>query len=327
MLELRVAALLVLTAYLFSLDAYILSKCKISVLWIFGYQNASKSSPRKVARLLAMILLAGCVGVTLQYYLFPALSTRIGGILTLFLTLMVILSQKRLTTVLKRVVRGRVSTDHRLGDILVSDALVSLASVFADITLSVILTLRRVPIGAAINRSAVVSPFIPLTASIPSAIRIKQCFSEYRATKNKQHLLNLVKYLVGNAPNAIRLQIAVLLQYEGTQQMIKQHEKRLPYVLVLSATYSLIWDIVVDWKMGRLLDEQQRMRLRLPIFSYYLAIALDCILRFAFLASMPYEHVVFTLQFLEIARRGMWVVFRAESEPPQLEEDIQLHSI
>lgn len=327
MLELRVAALLVLTAYLFTLDDYILSQCRISVLWIFGYQNASTSSPRRVARMLAMILLAGCAGVAVQSFLIPSLHTRIGGILTLTLVIFVILRQRRLTHVLKRVIRGRISSDHRLGDILVSDALVSLASVFADITLSVILTLRRVPIGAVLNRSAVVSPFIPLTASIPSAIRIKQCFSEYRSTRNKQHLLNLVKYLVGNAPNAIRLQIAVLLQYEGTQQLIREHEQRLPYVLTLSATYSLVWDIVVDWKMGRLLDEQQRTRLRLPIFSYYMAIGLDCVLRFAFMAAMPYEHVVFTLQLLEIARRGMWVVFRAESEPPQLEENIQMHAL
>lgn len=323
MLELRVGSLLVFAAYLFSLDAKVLSSYRINISHAFGYRTPSKS-PRRVAHYMAFTLCTGAILFGLQRLLFPRVQSRLVALATLCCILALILSQSRLFRVLRRICIGRISAENRLGDILVSDALVSMASIFVDVAYAFSLSYYGVPASDRVSRPQHIGYKTLLVACIPQGIRIKQCIIDYRRTKNKQHLLNLLKYLVGNMPHALRSNIASLSTEIPEEANIRYIlEGMLVKSLVLNAIYSLTWDIVVDWQLSRL-KSQQGASLKFPVGWYYTAAALDAVLRFAFLAASPNEPIIFSLQALELTRRAIWILFRVESEPIELSDEIEM---
>lgn len=260
-------------------------------------------SPRRVSsevwrawRHLATVWVAG-------YVMSRFAATSFDGLLdiicwsTLIAIIVVLLRHARLRRVLGRVLLGGISVDYRLGDILVSDSLVSFAPVFVDIALAAAMTYGKQK-ATEIDRS-MAGEVVLLAASLPIGIRIKQCFHDYRRTKNLQHLVNLGKYFVSNIPNALKI-------HALASPSAKQY---LPIALGVSSIYSLAWDLKVDWALGK--------PNRVYYFDtkwYYLATIMDVLLRFSWLAARPNEHVVFTLEVLELFRRWVWIFFRVESE-------------
>lgn len=323
MLELRVGSLLVLVAYLFSIDVEILSKFRINISYAFGYRTLSES-PRRVAHYMALALCTGSILFGLQRLFLPSVESRLIALATLCSILAIIVTQARLFRVLRRICIGRISAENRLGDILVSDALVSMAGIFVDIVYAFSLTYYGVPSSDLVSRSKYIGYKTLLVACIPQGIRIKQCFIDYRRTKNRLNLLNVVKYLVGNLPHALRSNIASLNANMPEEADIRSMlEGLLIRSLFINATCSLIWDIVVDWQLNRL-RSVQKSSLKFPLSWYYAAAVSDTVLRFAFLAASPTKPMIFSLQALELTRRGIWILFRVESEPIELTNEIEM---
>lgn len=99
----------------------------------------------------------------------------------------------------------------------------------------------------------------------------------------------------------------------------------------INSAYSFYWDVVKDWDLTLLsgsrrgADYPYGLR-RHRCFSsdrlYYFAIIIDLVFRYSWLSKLvpglvwltERESGLFVLVFLEVARRWMWVFFRAEAE-------------
>lgn len=298
-LQLRVGALLIgaTAGYGFCVD--ILKDYGINLAGYFDEVLSPRRASVEVWRTTRNLALVWAVGFTLtqlEEKLFENAASIVCWI-TLLTIMAILFRHARFRRVFGRVLIGGLSEEYRLGDILVSDSLVSLAPVLIDIALAVAMQVNHTKITE-IDRRLAGQPVL-LVASLPLGIRIKQCFLDYRRTRNAQHLVNLGKYFVSNVPNVLKI-------HALTSPSAKQY---LPIALAVSSVYSLIWDLKIDWGLGR--------KNRAYYFDtkwYYLASVLDIILRFAWIASRPYEHIILLLQVLELFRRWVWIFFRVESE-------------
>jgi len=316
MLELRVGALLVLGSYLFCGAASALAAIHVNVFRAFGLKDTARQIPFRFAHTMLATWLAGAAAFAVQRLVLPSLETRAVLLVTLTALLALVLSRRRLRGLLARIARGGLSAEHRLGDILVSDALVSLAGVLVDVVYSYTLTARGVPASNPVDRPRHIGFKTLAIACVPQGIRMKQCFTDYRRSGSRQHLLNLGKYLVANTPHAMRLQLALLSPDNADEARARDMIARHIFTAAcLNATCGYLWDVLVDWRLGRL---QTGHGLRLARPWYYAAAAADLVLRFVFLFAYNAEHVVFAMQALELLRRGMWCVFRVESEPLEI---------
>jgi hypothetical protein len=108
------------------------------------------------------------------------------------------------------------------------------------------------------------------------------------------------------------------------------------FTALLNSTYSLWWDIFRDWDLGLIsahsttnLTNSPQPNNRQPprlIFGLtpkcYAIVLLDALLRFTWLVRFSLqldiyefqERTVFVLEMLEVLRRWMWLLFRAETE-------------
>ena len=101
------------------------------------------------------------------------------------------------------------------------------------------------------------------------------------------------------------------------------NQKRLPFVFIQSF-YSFYWDVTMDWDLGYSHAFFLRPNLSFGKKYYVLAILLDLTIRCTWFLKWYYEDepfavildgevVSFVFQFLEVCRRGMWMIFRLES--------------
>jgi len=94
----------------------------------------------------------------------------------------------------------------------------------------------------------------------------------------------------------------------------------------INSVYCSIWDLMMDWSMP--LDPRSDPPLLRHVLAYkkhkwwyYLAMALDPILRLNWIFYVIYRHdaqhsslVSFLVSLAEVGRRGIWVLFRVENE-------------
>ena len=95
---------------------------------------------------------------------------------------------------------------------------------------------------------------------------------------------------------------------------------------VISTLYTYVWDIRMDWRLGKCLHKGLRYRMLYSRkYFYYFAMIADAVLRFLWVVSLaPKGGSTFfgTTSFylepflgaLELGRRGMWAVIRMESQ-------------
>lgn len=308
MLELRVATEVLLAALLFAVDVHLLEKCDYNLHSAFGF-SVTASTICDILRPLAAIYAVGCSVILVQAWLFPGFKSRI--LATILLTGMVslIFIQRRFRNLLKRVAVGQISNEHRLGDILVSDGMVSLSSVLVDMALCFSLTAQSVPLTAPTNREKYLGPCVLLVACIPPSIRMSQCIRDYSRSLDGAHLLNFVKYSISNSVNLARI-VCITEAYNH-----KHAQRWLELLLLVNAVYSAAWDLIADWKLHHL----HKRRTRIAKRWYAVAAVTDVALRFAFLASYKSEVNVFILQTLEILRRSIWIFFRVDSEDTHMD--------
>ena len=113
--------------------------------------------------------------------------------------------QIRIFTTIKRIIRGNINSQTmRTNDILISDSLVSYSRVINDLGLVIWNYWFDSNIGYNYK-------FESMILSIPTWIRIKQCWYEYKLTGKTQHLFNLIKYSTGLGPLLINVLLKRML--------------------------------------------------------------------------------------------------------------------
>lgn len=334
-LPFRISGLILWGIWLFGLNLKILEDSSIDLIYL--YIDSSHKSVYRLARILSMfynfslllfwlIVIPGYqenlnqIEVVNYRDVIPWLS------LIVFFFLMFYgkgSGKKRFLSTFKRIIVGGIDLgNNRLCDILLSDCLTSYAKVFVDFgIMTCLLANGSSSVGLPNRKCGQDYYLIPLISSVPFLIRLRQCFSEYKATGNKRHLYNLLKYA-----SSLPVIILSTLHSSGKQYIFNL------WVLSIfvNSTYSFIWDVTFDWDLslllalykGKITHQGLRPLLCFPKYCYFAAIAIDYLLRFTWSLKLSnnwyqltdYEFGIFVLELLEIVRRWIWVFFRVDSE-------------
>ena len=204
----------------------------------------------------------------------------------------------------------------RNGYILIADSLVSLTAPLLDFTIFVLSGFQN-PLLRHLDL------FLSLT---PVFVRIFQCSREYTITRDPTMPFNIIKY-----------SLSIPTQTYTWYSKVRPNGD-LPYnfhlarigLLLINSSYTLFWDIRMDWNITSYSHNNIRgSKPQFPEVMYRVAIVLDFVLRFWWLWITISAVSGFTLgrdfiffpdesQYLEIFRRALWVVFRLESELPNM---------
>uniref|UniRef100_A0A7S1C0L3 EXS domain-containing protein n=1 Tax=Corethron hystrix TaxID=216773 RepID=A0A7S1C0L3_9STRA len=222
-------------------------------------------------------------------------------------------------------------------DVFFADAMCSLSKVFFD--WGMIWTIAYYhPNPVPQSYGSVVFP--SLGASLPYIIRARQCILCWAEGKMNNdpnrylHLLNCLKYSTSLFPLCIS---AYQKTMGGTVDDQYRVERILVIFLAINAGYSFAWDVVMDWGMAQnpscsckgnasgehisTIESFLRPRLRFGVYASFSILILDGILRGSWMLRF-YENAlfssvdvyVFTTQFLEVFRRGIWNLLRVDWE-------------
>ncbi|KAL3772850.1 hypothetical protein ACHAWO_002680 [Cyclotella atomus] len=182
---------------------------------------------------------------------------------------------------------------------------------------------------------------IPLICLFPLWLRFNQCLRRYLDTgKRVPNLPNAFKYAMSQTVTLFGTFHPLYLMSarnhditeEGTDIILK-HRKNLfqafwMCLFIASSLYSFIWDVYMDWGLGRKEFGFLGPRLMFPSKSYYyMVICADLILRFMWVLTLvpPDSGAKFELpayltavtMTVELFRRTIWSFFRLEHEQRQ----------
>ncbi|KAJ5902300.1 EXS C-terminal [Penicillium taxi] len=250
----------------------------------------------------------------------------------------------RFLLTLKRVAIGGLaeSQDGKFGDVLLADALTSYSRILGDLYVSFCMFFTDgISSTSKPNRACGSDMVVPIIIAIPSAIRLRQCLTEYvRArkivtrrdpTRGNQHLANAMKYATAFPVIWIASKLRNYNPIE-THGFSEVTIMRLLFLFCfINSSYSFYWDIVKDWDFTLLSTEREhkdypyglrRTRHFASDRVYHYVIVADFVLRFSWLWRVlpglawvsETEKGLFLLMVLEVVRRWMWVFFRVEAE-------------
>jgi len=142
---------------------------------------------------------------------------------------------------------------------------------------------------------------------VPYHIRFWQCLRRYYDSKLTLQLLNAGKYF-----SSMMVQLTNIFRDRGDFEYYLWIA-----VCIISTTYSLVWDLYVDWGLFRTAYKGRlflREKITYPVWFYYYAIVMNTILRFLWILSlMPptdfaewftdFGVIIFFLQIAEAYRR------------------------
>ncbi|KAJ2899405.1 protein-ER retention protein [Zalerion maritima] len=246
---------------------------------------------------------------------------------------------------LRRVSLGGIaeSKDGKFGDIILADVLTSYAKILADLFITLCMFFFDGAEGSATarpDRGCGGQVLVPLVMAVPSAIRLRQCLIEYgRAQRSRsvrdgwggQHLANAAKY-------ASAFPVIILSALQRSSDGIVGGEGVALYrawvvAVLVNSLYSFYWDVAKDWDLTLLSSTLERenpshpyglrqIMVFRPAMIYYIAIGMDLALRCTWSLKLSphldrmadWEGGIFTLQFLEVFRRWVWIFFRVEAE-------------
>ncbi|KAH7376050.1 EXS family protein [Plectosphaerella cucumerina] len=248
--------------------------------------------------------------------------------------------RRRFLSSLRRVSIGGIAEarNGKFGDVLLADALTSYAKVMGDLYVATCMFFRTNGASTARpDRGCGGTVIVPLIMALPSAIRLRQCLTEYLRVRRApykesagwggQHLANAAKYSTA-FPVII---LGALLRRQPADQPSPALNRAWLAAVLLNSLYSFYWDVTKDWDMtlftaaraGR--DHpfglRRRLVFRAPAF-YYAVIAMDLVLRCTWALKLSprldrlsdFESSIFLLEFLEVFRRWVWIFFRVETE-------------
>ena len=193
--------------------------------------------------------------------------------------------------------------------ILLSDTLTSFAKPLIDFTLYA----SYITIGDLQFRHVDL-----LVAQLPVFVRIFQCLREYSLGGNKMALLNTLKY----ASSLPILFCMWLMRVHPEHRDSHSGYHRL--FMLVNSCYTFFWDVRIDWSMDSFTRIRATRQLTFSEAVYRISVIFDFVVRFwwvwIYLGSQMGYHfdssMVFDgeIQYLEIIRRAIWVVFRLESD-------------
>jgi EXS family len=228
-------------------------------------------------------------------------------------------------------------------DVYFADAMCSLSKVFFDMGM-LLHMLSHYPEPVPPSPHNIVIP--SACAAMPYLIRARQCLVMHTVgrlkndPKRQQHVQNAIKYSTSLWP-------LFLSAYQKciTPEKADALEPLLIVLLTINASYSLYWDIVMDWGMmqspekiaqvvgsfGAFPAESVekpadcthvllRPRLRFGLWISLVILVTDVVLRFSW--TLRFYHALFPsgdsfvlfTQFLEVFRRSLWNLLRVEWE-------------
>ncbi|GAQ92844.1 Predicted small molecule transporter [Klebsormidium nitens] len=164
---------------------------------------------------------------------------------------------------------------------------------------------------------------IPCVLALPYACRFFQCCRQYSDTREKNCLLNALKYAT-----AFPVILFSGIKYRVPLEEWRGFWKPLWIVAaVVNSSYSFYWDIARDWDLTAFSPAACHGRhplLRANLYYphkwvYYWAMVTDGVLRaswtYKLSAHLRHNHLtVFFFSALEITRRFQWIFFRVETE-------------
>ncbi|EAW11839.1 EXS domain-containing protein [Aspergillus clavatus NRRL 1] len=250
--------------------------------------------------------------------------------------------RSRFLTTLRRISVGGLAEaqDGKFGDVLLADALTSYAKVLGDLYVTFCMFFSSdMSSTSKPNRTCGNDYIVPLLIAVPSIIRLRQCLTEFvrvrRASqkgesKGGQHLANALKY--ATAFPVIFL-AAKLRNYNPSDFYWLSEmsiSRLLAFSMFVNSAYSFYWDLSKDWDLTLFTSAREAADYpyglrRHRFFSdrlYYIAIIVDFVIRFSWVSRLvpgltwlsEKECGLFLLMSLEVARRWLWVFFRAEAE-------------
>ncbi|KAG7883931.1 hypothetical protein KL938_002516 [Ogataea parapolymorpha] len=266
--------------------------------------------------------------------------------------------RKRFVETVRRICVGNIDIPHRNNDILLADTFTSYTKVLVDFLVYVT--------ALALGYQTLPSPNIKqeltkdhlkiynldiLLSMYPSLIRLKQCLHEYEQSRrrNKQHLMNAIKYSSAFLPLFANILIRSNMAGLGIWYL----------AVFINSSYTFFWDVHYDWNFElfmRFLSNKRglpllRHKLVYTSTFYYLAIFIDLQLRFIWVYRLLYPDLLsgeqysfvatilsslyvnetgnFVLEMLEIFRRWVWVFLKIETEylKSATELDLELQSM
>ncbi|KAJ5553142.1 hypothetical protein N7494_002520 [Penicillium frequentans] len=361
---LRIAAVLVAGFWGWAINLHYLSKLDIDVPRLIQYPSHDpKASPPQRPHHVGAYRLAATFTVPLTIWLLVTwaathhsaeLVERLDFIpQSVFIILLLILiwpfnrasraGRIRFLLTLKRVAIGGLAEPQngKFGDVLLADALTSYGRILGDLYVSFCMFFTDgISATSKPNRACGKDFIVPIIIAVPSAIRLRQCLTEYvRAQRTargdinngNQHLLNALKYATAFPVIwlAAKMRNYNPLDFHGFSEMTIM---RLLFIFsCINSGYSFWWDVVKDWDFTLFSPERRDSRYpfglrRHRYFTsdrlYHYVIIADFVLRFSWLlrilpglAWLPEtESGLFLLMIGEVARRWMWVFFRIEAE-------------
>lgn len=232
-------------------------------------------------------------------------------------------------------------------DVFFADAMCSLSKVFFDWGMLWHLAWHY-PQPVPMELHSIVIPSV--VASLPYLIRARQCLVMHTIgsmkgdPKRYQHMLNAIKYSTSLWP----LIVSAYHKVVATEEEKASLEKVLIVLLAINSTYSLAWDVIMDWGMmqnpqammpescaggglppspGAKQPSQScahtvlRSRLRFGASPSIGILLIDTVLRYSWLLRFwetdlfpNADTYILCTQFLEALRRALWNLLRVEWE-------------
>lgn len=164
---------------------------------------------------------------------------------------------------------------------------------------------------------------------LPLLFRFNQCLRKFVDSGDRfPHLANAAKYAVAQLVTLTGAFHPLYLDVEsrkGDQNFDSRYQVFWTFLFFASSIYSFIWDVYMDWGLGRKEYGYLAPRLMYPKKSaYYATIAMDLVLRSMWVLSLlpPSSGAAFALPaylyslqvLLELFRRTVWGFFRLENE-------------
>ncbi|CAI2166780.1 11696_t:CDS:10 [Funneliformis geosporum] len=149
---------------------------------------------------------------------------------------------------------------------------------------------------------------VPILSSLPPWWRFVQCWKRYFDTSHKfPHLANAGKYLLSMATLWLFFFETFASFSIGCQ--------------IVSSTYSLLWDLLMDWSLLQLDSKNYLLRdnISFKSYVYYFAIISNGLLRFSWVLkfTIPQKYIkitVYVIGYFEMLRRWQWSLLRIENE-------------
>lgn len=165
---------------------------------------------------------------------------------------------------------------------------------------------------------------IPILTLLPLWFRFNQCLRRYADTGQRfPHLANAFKYAMSQTVTLFGAFHPLYLNNNTKESNVFQ--AFWTFAFVASSLYSFVWDVYMDWGLGRPSFGFLGPRLMYPKrYVYFTVICIDLVLRFAWVLTLvpPNSGAAFALpayltavsMMLELFRRTIWGFLRLENE-------------